>query len=142
MNRPKMRFNLMCEFESIDDLVEFYNRVRTDTPEAVGNPTIQLNTNPTAEAADFKSLADTAPAEEAPLPLEPVTPAEVYAPVQPVNQAKHTRDEVKAFCAVAHSEKGVNIKKILQSLGVSSFSALPDERLGDLYDAVKLARGD
>ena len=120
-----MKITVSMAFESVEDLIAFYERVRNDDPTDYVEPV-------TVKVAE--PIYNEQPASmEAPAPVteEP-----------PVKQTVHTRDEVKAYCTTARVEKGVKIKDILLSLGVGSFKDLPDDRLDDLYDAVTAARGD
>ena len=146
-----MKFNLIAEFDKLDDLVAFYEKVRNDTPPLSGNVTITTTPVPgSIEEPDgtttYVSMADPKPEEEFPSPELVKEVEELNNDLQKAKDAipdkrVFNRDEVKAFCAKARTEKGVNIKQILLSLGVTGFSALPDEKLGALYDAVKLAGG-
>lgn len=136
-----MKFAFTAEFDKIEDLVDFYNKVRTDLPELSGHTTI------TPEPETFVSLADPKPEEQFPAPETVQAVEDLNNDLQKAKDAipdkrVFNRGEVKAFCAKARTEKGVNIKQILLSLGATGFSALPDEKLGALYDAVKSACGD
>ena len=130
-----MKFNLIAEFNNIDDLVEFYNKVKADEPKV--HFTTAKEIVEAVKQADFQSLADTTVAESA-----PTLPATQPKPAVTEPKFSMTKDEVKTYCTVARTEKGVNIKQILIGLGVGSFKELPDEKLEALYDAVKAARGD
>ena len=138
-----MNITVTMNFNSIDDLVEFYQQVRKDSPVSyVTLPSGAVMSETTIDKAisegDFKSLADISRSEEAPVLPEPEpTPAPAEGK-KPAPQ-KHSRNEVKQFCTKAHVEKNVNIKRILQQFGVSAFSALPDDRLDEFYDAVAAA---
>lgn len=155
-----MKFSLNVDFDTLEDLVTFYEKVRNDTPPLSGNFTIakkpevmEITPKPlpgSIEEPDgtisYVSMADPKPEEEFPSPELVKEVDELNNDLQKAKDAipdkrVFNRDEVKAFCAKARTEKGVNIKQILLSLGVTGFSALPDEKLGALYDAVKLAGG-
>lgn len=131
-----MQITVNMVFDSVNDLISFYEKVRNDDPtdyvEKTGFTKEQIDT--AIAEADFASLVTPktqGKEEPAPVAEEP-----------PVKKTVHSRDEVKAYCTTARVEKGVKIKDILLSLGVGSFKDLPDDRLDDLYDAVTAARGD
>ena len=131
-----MKITVNMIFDSVEDLVSFYEKVRNDDPtdyvEKTGFTKEQVDT--AIAEADFASLVT--PKTQGKKEPEPVT-EEI-----PVVKSVHTREEVKAYCTKARVEKSVKIKDILLSLGVGSFKDLPDDRLDDLYDAVTAARGD
>ena len=118
-----MKFTVTTEFDTLDDLLEFYERLRNDVPASYQNTTALIeNTNDMIEEAREQKAEEAQPA--------PVTPT-------------HERGEVKLLCAQASTQHGVNIKSILtEKFGVGSFSALPDSKLDELYDAVKSACGN
>ena len=129
-----MQINVSMTFNNIDDLLEFYERLRQDNPvdyvEKTGFTKEQIDTAITE--ADFASLVTPkTQGKEEPAPVEEKKPTSV-----------HSRDEVKAFCTQSRVEKGVKIKDVLLTFGVENFKALPDDKLDALYDAVKAARGD
>ncbi len=134
-----MKIILNLEFDNMDELKESVERLYT------ARYTTAREIQKAIEETDFTSLADTKVVEEAPAIPEP---QDSNLPSDPTPEPagkpgfNMTRAEVKAYCAVARTEKGVNIKEILNGLGAAKFTELPDERLGELYDRVKAARGD
>lgn len=127
-----MQINVSMTFNNIDDLLEFYERLRQDNP--VDHVKITPHTPVIMTAPKVKTPA--VQPEPTPAPAEP-------APVEEKKQTSvHSRDEVKAFCTQSRVEKGVKIKDVLLTFGVENFKALPDDKLDALYDAVKAARGD
>ena len=125
-----MKYNLSMSFNSLEELNEFVCRLNIDA--SAPHFTTAQEITKAMEQGDFQSLADTKVVEEAPTLPQTLTPVGFHM----------SRDEVKTYCTVARTEKGVNIKQILQGLGVGSFKELPDDKLEALYDAVKSARGD
>ena len=129
-----MKYTLTFECETFEELSVLVNHIdpqdkpRFTTADEIAKAFAQ---------ADFQSLANTTVEEE-----KPAIPEPVPAPVPETAGFRMSRDEVKTYCTVARTEKGVNIKQILQSLGVNAFKDLPDNKLEALYDAVKSARGD
>lgn len=128
-----MQINVSMTFNNIDDLLEFYERLRQDNPVdhvKITPPTpVIMMTDPKVETPAVQPAPTPAPTE--PAPVEEKKPTSV-----------HSRDEVKAFCTQSRVEKGVKIKDVLLTFGVENFKALPDDKLDALYDAVKAARGD
>lgn len=139
-----MKITVQMVFDSVDDLVSFYEKVRTDDPVdhvdvkgiAKGAQFTEEQIDKAIAEADFASLVT--PQTQGKVPVAEETPVQP----EPEPVSVHSRDEVKAFCTQSRVEKGVKIKDILLSLGVGSFKELPDEKLDALYDAVKAARGD
>lgn len=139
-----MKITVQMVFDNVDDLVSFYERVRTDDPVdhvdvkgiAKGAQFTEEQIDKAIAEADFASLVT--PQTQGKVPVTEETPVQP----EPEPVSVHSRDEVKAFCTQSRVEKGVKIKDILLSLGVGSFKELPDEKLDALYDAVKAARGD
>lgn len=143
-----MKITVQMMFDSVDDLVSFYERVRTDDPVdhvdvkgiAKGAQFTEEQIDKAIAEADFASLVT--PQTQGKVPVTEEIPVQPEPVAEPEPVSVHSRDEVKAFCTQSRVEKGIKIKDILLSLGVGSFKELPDEKLDALYDAVKAARGD
>ena len=137
-----MKIKVMHEFDSMDELLAFYNHLRNDIPtddQIMQTLIDQTNDMIEEHRAQVQEQPEPKP-EPKPEPelqkaMEAIPPKQTAAPIP-------DRSEVKKYCSTARTEKGIDIKALLKTFGVTSFSTLPDDKLGAFYDAVKSACGD